>query len=50
MWLAGLIVCLGWLVSLCFHELSHSEDPDFETLQQDPNFIALLTQNNSSID
>ena len=24
MWLAGLIVCLGWIVSLCFHEFSHA--------------------------
>jgi Zn-dependent protease len=24
MWITGLIVCLGWILSLCFHEFSHA--------------------------
>ncbi|MEO1341116.1 MAG: tetratricopeptide repeat protein, partial [Cyanobacteria bacterium J06635_13] len=24
MWLAGLIICLGWIISLCFHEFAHA--------------------------
>ena len=24
MWITGLIVCLGWIISLCFHEFAHA--------------------------